>query len=64
MPVLKGCRFGTLANPYMDEIIGIFISLTVVPKAQDRRCWSWVLLGSCWVGESDSWSQKKIAGRY
>lgn len=52
------------SSPYMDEIVGIFVSLTVVPEAQGIGCWSRVLLGSCWVGESDSQSQKRIAGRY
>lgn len=47
----------------MDKIVGIFVSLTVVPKAQGMGCWLSVLLGSCWVEESDSWSQEKIAGR-
>lgn len=44
----------------MGEIAGMFVSLS----AQGMGCWWWVLLGSCWLGENDSWSQKKTAGRY
>lgn len=41
-----------------------FLYLIVVSKAQGPGCQSRVLLGSRWVGGSDSWSQKKIAGSY
>lgn len=44
----------------MGEIAGMFVSLS----AQGMGCWWRVLLGSCWLGENDSWSQKKTAGRY
>lgn len=39
----------------MGEIVGMFVSLT----AQGMGCWCRVLLGSCWLGENDSWSQKE-----